>query len=103
MADEIATAPLPPAQPARIIDRIGVPEIIDLTLIFGLLLIIFLWIVFKPDPNNQLLTAIITGWMTMTGVVVSYHRGSSSGSKSKDDSMAKMVEKSTEPRSIQGA
>lgn len=77
MPDEIVTAPIPPAKPARIIDRIGVPEIVDLTLVFGMLAIIFCWIMFKPDPNNQLLTSLITAWASMTAVIVSYHRGAS--------------------------
>lgn len=96
MADDTVTAAPAPTKPSRIIDRIGVTDIIDITLISGLFLIIVMWVFFTPT-ENQILIALATAWATMTATVVNFHRGSSAGSKNKDDATNRMMDKMTPP------
>lgn len=85
-----AFAPGPPkVEKPGLLERIGVPEIIDITLIFGLFCIVMVWLVHTPANDNQLLTSLVTGWLTLTTTVVNFHRGSSAGSKAKDDALIK--------------
>ncbi len=81
----------PKATTTRFIDRMGVPEFIDVFMVSGLFVIIMVWLLHPPADSGQLMTTLVSTWATLTGVIVNFHRGSSASSKAKDDANLALI------------
>jgi hypothetical protein len=67
--------------------------LLDIGIVAGtVLLIMLLYFQAIPVANKDIAYMALGSLLTMCGTVVNFHRGSSAGSKSKDDSTAKLID-----------